>query len=105
MANQTGLCPLTQRELIDTFFMEHRAQIIDVAAYLDRLDRSVDANAERDFRLTAMREAVRVLGSAEPGRVEQIQMILSDLVIEPMDTRDRQNAYGADSRQQTGARR
>ena len=95
MAATARACPLTQRELIEGFFMEHRAQIIDIAAYLDRLDRSVQHDAENDFRLRSIRKAMRELGSDEPGRVERILMHLSDPVVELMDTRDRQNAFGA----------
>lgn len=95
MATSSGACPLSQRELIEGFFMEHRAQIIDIAAYLDRLDRSVDHDAENDFRFLAVRKAMRELSSDEPGRVERILMHLSDPVVELMDTRDRQNAFGA----------
>jgi hypothetical protein len=95
MATSSGACPLTQRELIEGFFIEHRAQIIDIAAYLDRLDRSVDHDAESDFRFLAVRKAMRELSSDEPGRVERILMHLSDPVVELMDTRDRQNAFGA----------
>lgn len=95
MATPVGACPLSQRDLIEGFFMEHRAQIIDIAAYLDRLDRSVEHDAENDFRFLAIRKAMRELGSDEPGRVERILMHLSDPVVELMDTRDRQNALGA----------
>ena len=95
MATSSAACPLTQRELIDGFFMEHRAQIIDIAAYLDRLDRSVQHDAESDFRFLAIQRAMRELGSDEGGRVERILMHLSDPVVELMDTRDRQNALGA----------
>ena len=95
MATSAAACPLTQRELIEGFFMEHRAQIIDIAAYLDRLDRSIEHDAESDFRFLAIRRAMRELGSDETGRVERILMHLSDPVVELMDTRDRQNALGA----------
>ncbi len=95
MAAPAGACPLSQRDLIEGFFMEHRAQIIDIAAYLDRLDRSVEHDAENDFRFLAIRRAMHELGSDEPGRVERILMHLSDPVVELMDTRDRQNALGA----------
>jgi hypothetical protein len=95
MAPLATACLLTQQQLVDGFFMEHRAQILDLAAYLDRLDRSVDRSGEGDFRLVALRRAMQVLCSEAPGRVEQILMILSDPVVEPMDSRDRQNAFGA----------
>ena len=99
---RVGHSPLTQRQLIDNFFMEHRTQIIDLAAYLDRLDRAIERDAEDDFRYRAVREAMRVLSSNEPGRVERIQMALSDPSTEPLDTRDRQNALGAFSKPSEG---
>jgi len=95
MPAPVGACPLSQRDLIEGFFMAHRAQIIDSTAYLDRLDRAVEHDAEGDFRFLAIRKAMRELGSDGPGRVERILMHLSDPVVELMDTRDRQNALGA----------
>lgn len=38
-ANDTKSCPLSQQELIDEYFMESRTKILDIAAFLDRLDR------------------------------------------------------------------
>lgn len=95
MATHTGTCPLTQRQLIDEYFLEHRTKILDLAAFLDRLDRSIDRNAEDDFRMRAMRQALAVLSSHAPQRIERIQMILSDQTTELLEQRDRQNAYGA----------
>ncbi len=42
-AVRTGTSPLTQRELIAEYFMEHRVQVLELAAFLDRLDRARDA--------------------------------------------------------------
>jgi len=95
MASPQGLCPLTQQELVDEYFMEYRAMLMAVAAFLDRMDRSVDKNAEDDFRVQALREALVELNSGDPGRVERIQMILSDSDTTLMDERDGQSAYGA----------
>ncbi len=95
MATYSNTCPLSQKQLIEKYFMEHRTKILDIAAFLDRLDRSVDANAEDDFRYTSFRQALEVLIRAEPGRVEDIQMILSDRSIELLEERDQQSAYGA----------
>ena len=36
MARHSGTCPLTQQQLIDEYFMEVRAKILDVAAFLER---------------------------------------------------------------------
>ena len=38
--NVRSSCPLGQRELIDRYFMEHRNQVLAIAAFLDRMDRS-----------------------------------------------------------------
>ncbi|GBF06276.1 hypothetical protein DAERI_080067 [Deinococcus aerius] len=98
MAFHPGTCLLTQTELLDLSFMEHRAQLLAVAAFLDRLDRAKGASAEEDFRLRAFREALEVLTSDEPGRVKRAQMLLSDQNLELLDLRDSQSAFGASRR-------
>ena len=32
--------PLTASAVVDTYFMEHRAKLLDIAAFLDRVDRA-----------------------------------------------------------------
>ena len=95
MDRQTGTCPLTQQQLIDEYFMEVRARILDVAAFLDRMDRSVERNAEDDFRMVAMRQALQALCVRNPGRVYDIQMIFSDPTTDPLMQLDRKSAFGA----------
>jgi hypothetical protein len=95
MNSQVGTCPLTQQQLINEYFMEVRAKILDVAAFLDRMDRSVDRNAEDDFRMVAMRQALQALCTGIPSRVYDIQMIFSDPTIEPLMQLDRKSAFGA----------
>jgi hypothetical protein len=86
MSAHYGTCPLTQRQLVDIYFMEYRTKILDIAAFLDRMDRSVDQNAENDFRVVAFRQALSKLCSEEPERVEKIQMVISDQTVEPVKT-------------------
>lgn len=95
MSVHGATCPLTRRRLIDEYFMEHRNQVLEVAAFLDRMDRSVDGDAGDDFRVAALRGSLRELCSEEPGRVERIQMLLSDTTAGLRVERDRQAAYGA----------
>jgi hypothetical protein len=92
-------CPLSQRELIDAYFMEHRNQVLAIAAFLDRMDRSADKNAQGEFRFVALQRAIRELTSGEFGRTERVQLLLSDLDTSPLDERDQQGAYGASIRQ------
>jgi hypothetical protein len=88
-------CPLSQKDLIAEYFMEYRAQLIDLAAFLDRLDRSVVQNGHEDFRLKALRDAIEILSSPDDHRVERMQMILSDPNIALLEERDQQSAFGA----------
>lgn len=90
--------PLSQQDLINEYFMEQRARILEVAAFLDRLDRASEQNGNDDFRLVAMRNAMHELVSGEPGRVERVQMIFSDQNTDLLDELDRKAAYGASVR-------
>lgn len=98
MASNGISSPLTQRQLIDEYFMEHRTKVLDIAAFMDRLDRARIRDGEDDFRYVAFRETLRELSSPEPGRVERVQMILSDKTTEPLAELDRKAAYGASIR-------
>jgi hypothetical protein len=91
----TGTCPLTQREQIDEYFMEHRTKILDLAAFLDRLERARERDAEDDFRLVAVRRALAVLAGEGNARVERVQMILSDQRSELLPELDQKAAKGA----------
>jgi hypothetical protein len=90
--------PLSQQDLIDEYFMEQRARIMDVAAFLDRLDRAAEQNGNEDFRLVAMRKALHELTGDDAGRVERVQMIFSDQNTDLLDELDRKAAYGASVR-------
>jgi hypothetical protein len=97
--DQRGIgCPLTQQQIVDEYFMEHRTKVLDIAAFLDRMDRAAARDAEDDFRFVAFRETLRELTSGTAGRVERVQMILSDQNVEPLDELDRKAAYGASVR-------
>lgn len=95
MNRQIGTCPLTQQQLIDEYFMEVRAKILDVAAFLDRMDRSIERNAEDDFRMMAMRQALQALCAGSSSRAYDIQIIFSDPTTEPLMQLDRKSAFGA----------
>lgn len=92
-------CLLTQAQLLDLSFMEHRAHLLAIAAFLDRLERAQGADeAAEDFRLGALRGALHELVSPQPGRVMRAQMRLSDQDLTLLDLRDSQSAYGAPQR-------
>ena len=87
--------PKTGRELIDEYFIETRHRVIEIAAYLDRLDRVGDPSTESDYRSRALREALAVLCDGSYPRVDRIQMIFSDPTTEPRAALDQKAAKGA----------
>ena len=95
MGAPTGTSPLTQRELIAEYFMEHRVQVLELAAFLDRLDRAREIDADDDFRLRSIRAALAVLVDGDGDRVQRVQMIFSDPRSELLEELDTQSAKGA----------
>jgi hypothetical protein len=95
MRYHRGTCPLTQRQLIDEYFMEHRVQVLDLAAFLDRLERAREADAEDDFRLRSVRDALAVLAGDAGDRVRRVQMVFSDPRSELLEQLDQKSAKGA----------
>ena len=100
--------PKTGRELVDEYFIENRTRLLEIAAFLDRLDRSDPTLVDRDYRVRAFREALRLLedrpsAAGEPQtRVERIQEILSDPTTEPLEKLDVKSARGAYDRWHLG---
>jgi hypothetical protein len=94
--------PLGPTELVDEYFIENRNRIIEVAAFLDRLDRADSSVASKDFRVAALNEAIAILGSGSSSRVREIQLLLSDPTTEPLPVLDRKGAVGAWDRAKGG---
>jgi hypothetical protein len=67
----------TKGQVIDAYFLEHRAKLLDLAAYLDRIDRASGTGVDPDFRDQAFRQALQILQSDQPLRVKRILEILS----------------------------
>lgn len=68
---------MTRSQVVDAYFMEHRARLIDIAAFLDRLDRATDGGTP-DFRESAFRQALTILSDGESHRAGRILGLLSD---------------------------
>ncbi len=70
------LAPLPACTALDTFFLDARARLLDLAAILDRIDRGGE-NAANDLRLAKVRQALEVLRGEGGGRAERIQQVFS----------------------------
>jgi hypothetical protein len=78
--------------LVDLGFMDARSKLIDLAAFLDRVQR---AGQEGDFRVQALKEAMACLTGDEPMRAKQVLLTFSDPSVEPIAKATVQGAVGA----------
>lgn len=83
---------MTRQQILDLYFMENRAKLIDLAAFLDRVDR---AEGEADFRLQALRDAMKELSNSKPDRARNVLLALSDPTEEPIPAATTKAACGA----------
>lgn len=95
MKNVESSCPLSRSQAVDLYFLEHRAKLIDIAAFLDRVDRADPHGAGEDFRMAAFRKALEILGSGAPGRARRVLETLSDPTTEPIARAGVKGASGA----------
>ncbi|MBI1335619.1 MAG: hypothetical protein GC164_01500 [Phycisphaera sp.] len=72
------------RRLADLYFMEHRAKLLDIAAFLDRIDRAKGATNPGDHRVTVLQRVIPILTDGQPERVRRILDALSDPSTEPI---------------------
>ncbi len=102
VAEQTYSCPQTREQVLNMYFMEHRAKLLDVAAFLDRLDRAKPTSDSMDFREAALKKAVSILLDCEVHRAKRILELLSDCTTEiPQSAHGMKGASGA-VRSETG---
>ena len=94
MAGRQPGCPASREKVIELYLMEHRAKLIDVAAFLDRFDRAGSGAGAEDFRMAAFRKAIGVLAEGKPQRARRILDLFSDPTTEPIDAAPGKGACG-----------
>ena len=74
-----NLSPIPSKKVLDLYYLEARCQLLEVAAFLDRIDRGDASVVEDDSRLTRLRAAIKVLNSPQddPNRAEQLLNLFS----------------------------
>jgi hypothetical protein len=83
---------ISKQEILDLQFIDVRHKLLDVAAFLDRVDRHP---GDEDFRIKALRETLPILLQETPGRAQAILEVLSDTSTEPIPQSVFQGAFGA----------
>lgn len=88
--------PISKTQVLDLYFLEHRAKLLDLAAFLDRYDRASGAgDGPADFRIDAIRASIKILSDTEPGRARRVQESLSDRSAHPIPVAPGKGALGA----------
>lgn len=83
---------MTRDEALNLYFLDARAKLIDLAAFLDRVERSP---GDDDFRIRAFRAALRHLSASDSERAKAVLTTLSDPTMEPLATATIKGATGA----------
>ncbi len=100
MSNPTAK-PLSTRQIVDQYFLEHRAKVLDIAAFLDRFDRAAkvegvaDASTTTDLRVRAICAALDLLRDGKPERARRALELWSDHSTDPIEKASMKGAIGA----------
>ena len=84
--------PPTSVNLVDLGFMDSRSKLIDLAAFLDRVQK---AGQDGDFRVQALKNALSLLSQDKPQRAKDVLLSFSDPSTEPIAKATMQGAIGA----------
>lgn len=83
---------MTRQQVLDLYFMEARAKLIDLGAFIDRVER---ATGEDDFRMKAFRTALTQLSQSDGHKAKRVLLALSDPTTEPIAAATTKAASGA----------
>ena len=78
--------------IVDLSFVDARFKLIDLAAFLDRVQK---AGQEGDFRVQQLKQAAQCLLQDEPERAKNVLLTFSDPTTEPIAKAHMQGAMGA----------
>jgi hypothetical protein len=83
---------MNRSPLTDLYFAEARSKLIDLAAFLDRVERNEGPD---DFRMKSFRAALHELAAPGPDKARQILLLLSDPTEAPVPEAGAKSAAGA----------
>ncbi len=96
MTRNKPTCPAPRSRVVELYFLEHRAKLIDIASFLDRVDRAPADGPETDFRVEALGRALAIVGDGEPERARRVLELFSDHSTAPIDSAaGMKGAFGA----------
>ena len=83
---------MTRQQILDLYFLDARHKLIELAAFLDRVER---ADGQEDFRLKAFRTALGELSGNKKSKAKNVLLAFSDPTTEPVAKAAGKGACGA----------
>jgi hypothetical protein len=83
---------MTKQQILDLYFLDARHKLIELAAFLDRMER---AEGKDDFRLKSFRAALAKLDGKKRNKAKDVLLVFSDLTTEPVAKAAAKGAAGA----------
>ena len=83
---------MTKQQILDLYFLDARHKLIEIAAFLDRVDR---ATGKDDFRLKSFRAALAKLDGKKEKKAMSILLAFSDPTTKPIANATCKGACGA----------
>jgi hypothetical protein len=83
---------MTKQQTLDLYFLDARHKLIELAAFLDRVER---ADGKDDFRLQSFRTALAKLDSKNKNKAKGVLLAFSDPTKEPIAKATTKGATGA----------
>jgi len=86
---------MNKQQVLDLYFLDARHKLIELAAFLDRVER---ADGKDDFRLKAFQSALGELTGKKTEKAKNVLLAFSDLTSEPIAKAEGKGAVGAVSK-------
>jgi hypothetical protein len=92
---------MNRQQVLDLYFLDARHQLVELAAFLDRMER---AGGPEDFRMRHFRAALAALEGRKRDRARKVLLAFSDLTTQPVARAETKGACGAPRGAERGRR-
>ena len=94
---------MTRQQVLDLYFLDARHKLIEIAAFLDRVERADGSSspsvstrqAKEDFRFKAFRSALGELANNKKDKAKKVLLAFSNLTTELVAKAEGKGATGA----------
>jgi hypothetical protein len=94
---------MTRQQILDLYFLDARHKLIELAAFLDRVERADGPSSpsastrqpKEDFRLKSFRAALTKLDGKKKNKTKKVLLAFSDSTTKPIAKAEGKGAVGA----------